>query len=73
MELQHQVLVAIIELKDPSRNTINTRTAQVDSFGNWKLDEEIDIPFDAVFGKYSIIVSDGRNQNLKYGQLKIIK
>jgi len=56
----------IIELKDPSRNTINTRTAQVDSLGNWKLDKEIDIPFDAVFGKYSVIVSDGRNQNLKY-------
>ena len=56
----------IIELKDPSRNTINTRTVQVDSIGNWKLDKAIDIPFDAVFGKYSVIVSDGRNQNLKY-------
>ena len=56
----------IIELKDPLQNAINTRTAEVDSNGNWKLEEPIDIPFDAKFGKYSVTVSDGRNQNLKY-------
>jgi len=56
----------IIELKDPLQKTINTRTAEVDSIGDWKLEKPIDIPFDAEFGKYSVIVTDGRNQNLKY-------
>ena len=37
----------------------------MDSKGNWKLYESINIPFDSVLGKYSIILSDGRNQVLK--------
>ena len=44
---------------------INTRTAEVDNTGNWKLQETINIPFDASLGKYSVTVSDGRNQILK--------
>ena len=56
----------IIEIKDSNQNVINSRTAKVDGTGNWKLDKSISIPFDMKFGKYSIITSDGRNQNLKY-------
>ena len=63
----------IIELKDPLQKTVNTRTAEVDSIGNWKLEKSINIPFDAEFGKYLIIVSDGRNQNLKYTTIETNK
>ncbi len=56
----------IVEIKGPSGNIINTRTAEVDSIGNWKLDNPIDIPFNAKFGKYTITVSDGKSQSLKY-------
>jgi hypothetical protein len=52
----------IIEIADPTQVTINSRTAKVDGTGNWKLSEPINIPFDAFFGKYSITISDGKNQ-----------
>ena len=55
----------ITEIKDPQQNIINSRTAKVDGTGNWKLENGINIPFDALLGKYSITVSDGRNQQLK--------
>jgi len=55
----------VIEIADPSQVTINSRTAKVDGTGNWELSEPITIPFDAFFGKYSITVSDGKNQILK--------
>ena len=38
----------------------------MDGTGNWKLETGISIPFDAQLGKYSITVSDGRNQSLKF-------
>ena len=63
----------ITEIKNPEQVIINSRTAKVDGTGNWKLETPINIPYDAVFGKYSITVSDGRNQSLKFGQLKQIK
>jgi hypothetical protein len=56
----------IIEIKDPNQKIINSRTAKVDGTGNWKLESQINIPFDIPFGKYSVTTSDGRNQNLKY-------
>ena len=56
----------ILEIKDPFQNIVNSRTAKVDSTGNWKLESNINIPFDIPFGKYTITTSDGRNQNLKY-------
>jgi len=56
----------ITEIKDSEQNIINSRTAKVDGVGNWKLENTISIPFDAPLGKYSITVSDGRHQNLKY-------
>jgi len=52
----------VIEIADPNQVTINSRTAKVDGTGNWKLSEPINIPFDAFFGKYSITISDGKNQ-----------
>jgi len=55
----------IVEIKNPEQNTINSRTAKVDGTGNWKLESPINIPYDAPFGKYSVTVSDGRNQILK--------
>jgi len=63
----------IIEIKQPDQKTIITRTAKVDSVGNWKLESPINIPFDAKFGKYSITTSDGRNQNLKYWTIETNK
>ena len=55
----------ITEIRDPQQNIINSRTAKVDSVGNWKLEDGINIPFDSPLGKYSITVSDGRHQQLK--------
>ena len=55
----------ITEIKDPQQKIINSRTAKVDGTGNWKLENAINIPFDASLGKYSITVSDGRHQHLK--------
>jgi len=55
----------ITEIKDPQQNIINSRIAKVDGTGNWKLENGISIPFNALLGKYSITVSDGRHQNLK--------
>jgi len=55
----------ITEIKNPEQVTITSRTAKVDGTGSWKLESPINIPYDAQFGKYSITVSDGRNQILK--------
>ena len=57
--------VIIIEITNPEKTIINTRTVEIDSVGNWKMLESINIPFDAVLGKYSITVSDGINHILK--------
>ena len=62
-----------IKVLSPNQDIINTRTTEVDTQGKWKLSESINIPFDAEFGKYSIVVSDGKNQVLKYWELKTNK
>jgi len=62
-----------IEIIDPKQVMINSRTSKVDSTGNWGLSESIIIPFDALFGKYSIIISDGKNQILKNWTIKTDK
>ena len=54
-----------VKIANPEQVIINTRTAEVDNAGKWKLSNTINIPFDAILGKYSITVSDGRNQILK--------
>jgi len=58
---------------DPTNNAINTRIAEVDNAGNWKIEDGINIPYDAVFGKYGVIVDDGRNQILKNWEVKTDK
>ena len=57
----------------PEDNVLYTRTAKVDGAGVWKLLDSINIPFDSVFGKYSITVSDGRNELLKNWTVKTNK
>ena len=57
--------VIIIEITNPEKKIINTRTAEIDNVGNWKMLEPINIPFDVVLGKYSITASDGTNHILK--------
>jgi hypothetical protein len=44
---------------------INSRTAEVNSKGNWELNKSIIIPLDAQFGKYNITITDGRQNVLK--------
>ena len=63
----------VTEIKNPEQIIINSRTAKVDGTGNWKLESTINIPYDAIFGKYSITVSDGRNQNLQYWSIETNK
>ena len=42
-----------------------TRTAEVNSKGEWKLKEPVIIPLDMPFGKYSATITDGRQNILK--------
>ena len=53
------------EIRNPEGDIINSRTAEIDSKGNWKLAEPIIIPLDTPFGKYSATISDGRDNVLK--------
>ena len=55
----------IVEITNPEKTITNIRTIEVGNGGNWKMLETINIPFDAVLGKYSITASDGRNHILK--------
>ena len=52
------------EIKTPDGEVINSRTAEIDSKGNWKLDEPIIIPLDTPFGKYSATITDGRDSKV---------
>jgi hypothetical protein len=54
-----------IEIINSEKIIINSRISTIDKIGNWELLEPVNIPFDAIFGEYTIIVSDGRNQILK--------
>ena len=62
-----------VKIINPNQEIVNTRTTEVDNTGNWKLPETISVPFDAEFGKYSVVISDGKNQILKYWDLKTDK
>jgi len=53
------------KIYNPSEEVINTRSAEIDSKGNWKLDEPIIVPLDTPFGKYSAEISDGREKIVK--------
>ena len=62
-----------IKILNPNQITTNTRITQVDSTGKWELNEPINIPLDAIFGKYSITISDGKNQLLKNWEIQTNK
>ena len=47
------------------KEVTNTRTAEVDAKGTWKLSEPIIVPLDTPFGKYSVEITDGRENILK--------
>jgi len=53
-----------IEVIDFNANIINSDTSETNSKGIWE-SKTITIPLDAPFGKYSIIISDGKNKILK--------
>lgn len=59
-----------MKIINSNNEIINTRTAEVDSTGKWKLDNKIPMTYDLEFGKYSIVVSDGRNQIMKNWNLE---
>ena len=52
------------EITDPDGEIINSRTVEIDNKGNWKL-EPIIMPLDTQFGKYSAVVTDGREDLIK--------
>ena len=62
-----------IKIINTNQEIVNTRTTEVTSKGYWELSEPIGIPFDSEFGRYSVVVSDGKNQILKYWNIETNK
>ena len=54
------------EIAAADGKVINSRTAEIDSKGNWKLDEPVILALDTPFGKYSATLTDGRESKLIY-------
>jgi len=54
------------EIANSDGKIINSRTAEIDNKGNWKLDKPIIIKLDTPFGKYSATITDGRQNILKH-------
>jgi len=54
------------EIATSDGKIINSRTAEIDAKGNWKLDEPIIVALDTPFGKYSATITDGRQNILKH-------
>ena len=52
------------DITSPEGEIINSRTAEIDSKGDWKLPEPIIIPLDTPFGKYSATITDGRQDKI---------
>ena len=52
------------EITTSEGEVINSRTAEIDSKGNWELDEPIIVASDTPFGKYSAKITDGRENKL---------
>jgi len=48
----------IVKIINSEQTTMNMRIAEVENTGAWKLLEPINIPFDAKFGEYTVMVSD---------------
>jgi hypothetical protein len=60
-------------IKDPDGKIINTRTAKSDAKGNWKVAEPIIVSLDAPFGRYSAVISDGREEKTTTWMLETSK
>jgi len=60
-------------IKNPDNEVINTRTAEVDAKGNWQLSEPIIVPLDTPFGKYSVEITDGRENILRTWEVESSK
>jgi hypothetical protein len=56
----------IAEVANSDGEIISSRTAEIDSKGNWKLSEPIIVVLDTPFGKYSATITDGRQNILKH-------
>ncbi|MDC1057812.1 biofilm-associated protein, partial [Nitrosopumilus sp.] len=54
----------ILKIINPDEIITNIRIVKADSTGTWKLSNPIIIPFDAIFGEYTLMVSD-TNSNVK--------
>ena len=54
-----------VEVSNPEDEIINSRTAEVNSKGNWELAEPIIVPLDTPFGEYSATITDGRQSKVK--------
>ena len=52
------------EITTPEGEIINSRTAEINSRGDWKFDEPIIVPLDTPFGKYSATITDGRQSKI---------
>ena len=52
------------EIITPDGEIINSRTAEINSRGDWKFDESIIVPLDTPFGKYSATITDGRQSKV---------
>ena len=53
------------EITTPEGEIINARTAEIDSKGNWELDEIVIVELDTPFGEYSAVITDGRQSIIK--------
>jgi len=54
------------EIATSEGEVINSRTAEIDPKGNWKLIKPIIVALDTPFGKYSATITDGRQSILKH-------
>jgi hypothetical protein len=48
----------IVKIMNPDEIITNIRIVKVDNTGTWKLTNPINIPFNAIFGEYTLMVSD---------------
>ena len=55
----------IVEVATFDGELINSRTAEIDSKGEWELDVPIIIALDTKLGKYSVTITDGKQTILK--------
>lgn len=54
-----------LKISDPNGKIINNKIAEVNNKGKWEIKEPIIMKADTLFGKYSVIVSDGKEKILK--------